>query len=597
MNKYIKILPLTLLLFSTNQWFAEGTWIKKQPWYGDAYDDYQEDTIQHADLHISRNGRTYLIDLLYSRSEDILTTLKEIFEANISSGDMTLSHNSTTNSIIARFAENGDESLIHELCDVLNSLDRQTGQVLIDVLVVELNLSDRDVFDVEYKELFSNVAGTTNSLVNVAVDHGNINLSDPNTNANGFKALITSGAKMKAFINAYQQKGKATVVSSPHIVTANHREAIFKTGEKVPLIESTRPSTNGPINSYKVEEVGLQLKVTPHINRSGDIDLQVYQTIDAITNYDEKNYTARISNREATTNLTLRNGDTMILGGFIQEQKDITQNRIPILGDIPFIGKAFRSTNNSKTKTELMVFITPKIIMNPEDQKAITQNMVNRRSKEHQNLAKKLLEIRKQEISPLEANQEIVLDRRSTDWEYTLDKEIVDNIAWITPKEIDVTDIKFEKKGDAPFGYGYNRSIFPAPVRTYVRPSDGMLFRKKFYLDEDKEYKSFTLKIASDNAAAIYINKKQVDLDIMMKMKDGHEFTYWNREVTIPVNAIKKGKNELVVLLANDKDSTDAYLDIMILGNKEEEKGKKKVEKNKKKEIKEVKDKKKEVKR
>ena len=89
---------------------------------------------------------------------------------------------------------------------------------------------------------------------------------------------------MKAFVNAYQQKGKATVVSSPHVVTANHREAIFKTGEKVPLIESTRPSTNGPINSYKVEEVGLQLKVTPHINRSGDIDMQVYQTIDAITN-------------------------------------------------------------------------------------------------------------------------------------------------------------------------------------------------------------------------------------------------------------------------------------------------------------------------
>lgn len=572
-NKVISIL-LVLSLLYPSFCFAEGENINNQPWMGEAYDDYQAELTQHADMHVTRNGRTYLIDLLFSRSEDVLATLKEVFESDLSDGNMTLSQNATTNTILARFSDKSDESLINELCDVIYSLDRQTGQVLIDVLVVELNLTDRDIFDVEYKELFTNVAGTTNSLVNLAVDHGHVNTSDPSTTATGFKVLVTSGAKMKAFINAYQQKGKATVVSSPHIVTANHREAIFKTGEKVPLIESTRPSTNGPINSYKVEEVGLQLKVTPHINRSGDIDLQVYQTIDAITNYDEKNYTARISNREATTNLSLKNGDTMILGGFIQEQKDISENRVPILGNLPIIGKAFRSTTNTKTKTELMVFITPKIIMNPEDQKAVTQNLISRRSGEHQRLSKKYLEIRKQEMTPLTPNQEIILDRRSKGWEYTLDKKIVDDVTWYCPDELDVSDINFEKKGDAPFGYGYNRSIFPAPVRTYVKPSDGMIFKRDFVLDETKNYESFIIKVASDNAATVYINKKQVDFDVMMKMVDGHEFTYWNREVTVPASSIKKGHNELVVLLANSKDSTDAYLDIMIIGNKADRKRK-----------------------
>ena len=567
-KKIIPFLVSSVLLLPTSS-FAEGEISKNQYWHNEAYNDYQKELTQHADLHVTKNGRTYLIDLLYSRSEDVLATLKEVFDSDLSDGNLTLSQNSVTNSIIARFSENPDESLVSELCEVIYSIDRQTGQVLIDVLVVELNLSDKDIFDVEYKELFSNVAGTTNSLVNVAVDHGHINLSDPNTAATGFKALITSGSKMKAFVNAYQQKGKATVVSSPHVVTANHREAIFKTGEKVPLIESTRPSTNGPINSYKVEEVGLQLKVTPHINRSGDIDMQVYQTIDAITNYDEKNYTARISNREATTNLTLKNGDTMVLGGFIQEQKDTTENRVPILGSLPLIGKAFRSTTTSKTKTELMVFITPKIILNPEDQKATSQNMVSRRSNEHQNLIKKYVAMRKQEMTPLEPNQEIVLDKRSKGWEFTSGKRIVDEIVWVSPDEIDVSDINFEKKGDAPFGYGSSRSIFPAPVRTYVTPSDGMIFRRHFEVDESKNYKSYAIKVASDNAASIYINGKQVDYDVMMKMVAGHEFTYWNREVTIPANSIKKGDNELVILLANDKDSSDAYLDVMIIGNKE----------------------------
>ncbi len=572
-NKIIPFL-ITSVLFLPATSFAEGEITQNQYWHNEAYNDFHEDLTQHADLHVTKNGRTYLIDLLYSRSEDVLTTLKEVFDSDLSGGNLTLSQNSVTNSIIARFSDNLDESLVKELCEVIYSLDRQTGQVLIDVLVVELNLSDKDIFDVEYKELFSNVAGTTNSLVNVAVDHGNINLSDPNTAATGLKALITSGSKMKAFVNAYQQKGKATVVSSPHIVTANHREAIFKTGEKVPLIESTRPSTNGPINSYKVEEVGLQLKVTPHINRSGDIDMQVYQTIDAITNYDEKNYTARISNREATTNLTLRNGDTMVLGGFIQEQKDVSENRVPILGSLPLVGKAFRSTTTNKTKTELMVFITPRIIMNPEEQKATTQSLVARRSNEHQKIINKYIDIRKQEMSPLAPNQEIVLDRRSKNWEFTSGKRIVDEIVWVSPDEIDVSDINFEKKGDAPFGYGYNRSIFPAPVRTYVKPSNGMIFRRNFVVDESKNYKSYIIKVASDNAATVYINGKQVDYDVMMKMVSGHEFTYWNREVNIPASSVKKGNNELVVLLGNDADSSDAYLDIMIIGNKEETKGK-----------------------
>jgi Flp pilus assembly secretin CpaC len=567
-NKYLKTLPIALLLLSPLPSFAEGEKIKEQPWMSESYDDFDEKLTQHAELHITRNGRTYLIDLLYSRSDDVLTTLKEIFESDLSSGNITLSHNSATNSILARFAEDPDQSLIDELCDVIYSVDRKTGQVLIDVLVVELNLNDRDIFDIEYKELFSNVAGTTNSLVNVAVDHGNINSNDPSSTTIGFKALITSGAKMKAFVNAYQQKGKAAVVSSPHIVTANHREAIFKTGEKVPLIESTRPSTNGPINSYKVEDVGLQLKVTPHINRSGDIDLEVFQTIDSITDYDEKNYTARISNREATTNLTLKNGETMVLGGFIEEHNNVNENRVPILSNLPLIGKAFRSTSKSKTKTELMVFITPKIIRTPEEGKASTRKMIARTSNPHKNMVNKYLELRKMELSPLDSNQEIILDRRSKGWEYTLDKKIVDEIVWRIPDNLDVSDLEFEKKGDAPFGFGNSRSIFPAPVRTYLKPSDGVIFKRSIFLAENSDYKSFIIKVASDNAASVYINKKLVDFDTMMKMAEGHEFTYWNREVEIPADCINKGENELVVLLGNDKDSADAYFDIMIIGNK-----------------------------
>ena len=110
---------MALVLLSPLPSFAEGEKIKEQPWMNEAYDDYDEKLTQHADLHITRNGRTYLIDLLYSRSDDVLTTLKEIFESDLSSGNITLSHNSATNSILARFAEEPDQSLVDELCDSL----------------------------------------------------------------------------------------------------------------------------------------------------------------------------------------------------------------------------------------------------------------------------------------------------------------------------------------------------------------------------------------------------------------------------------------------------------------------------------------------
>lgn len=542
----------------------------KEPWMGAEYDDYNEDLVQHYSETRTKNGRTEFFDLIYSRSEDVLNSLKEVFENDISAGTMTFSRNSNTNSIICRFIEDASEDLKEEVADIVRSLDRKTGQILIDVLVVEFTLTDKDLFDAEYKEIFMNIADTTNSLVNVAIDHGNINLNDPNTQTRGFKTFITSGGKMKAFLNAQKTKGNASVISSPHIVTTNHREAIFKTGEKVPIIESTRPSTNGPINSYKVEEVGLELRVTPHINRSKSIDLQVYQAINAIMSYDEKNWTARMTNREATTNLTLQDGQTMVLGGFIEEKKDSSESRVPILSNIPLIGKAFRSKTDNKVKTELMVFITPRILESPEEGMLATRRKVSSiDSRNKRTLIEKLIEKRKEEMLPINPDQEIILDRHSDGWEYAMNTDIIDEIVWRIPKIFDAKNIKFTKKGQAPFGYGKFRSQFPLPVKTYLVPSEGVIFRRNFYVEDPSLFNSYMIKVASNNAAAVYINNKLVDEDPMMKMVEGHEFEYWNREIDkISSHFIHKGENSLVVFLGNDKVAKSAYFDMMLVGNK-----------------------------
>lgn len=531
-----------------------------------AYDDYSPELVQSSNRVSSRSGNCKIIYLMYSRSEDVLNSLKEIFESEISAGKLTLTHNAATNSVIMRL-EDPESDVAKDVHDVIDSLDYRTGQVLIDVLVVELTVTDDDVLNAEWKELFSNPFGHSNSLVNVGIDHGNINLNDPTAGVNGFKTLITSGSKMKAFLNAYQKKGKAAVISSPHIVTANHREAVFKTGEKLPLIESTRPSTDGPINSYTVAEVGLELVVTPHINRAGEIDLEVFQSINAVDSYDPKTWTARMTNREAKTNITLANGETMVLGGFIEEKDDRIERRIPFLSDIPKIGRIFTSVNNSKKKTELMVFITPKILNTKEDAQIATKTQVSRTSQKAKTMS--LINLRRKVESPLSSNQEVILDRRSSGWEYAFNSPLIDDIVWQVPQNLDADKLELSHKGTAPFGFGSSRRLLPAPVKTYLKPSEGVIFKRYFYVEKPEDFKSFGIKVASDNAAAIYINGKLIDEDPMMKMKDGHGFEYWNREKDdIPTRMVRKGRNTLVVLLGSEKDSTGAYMDLMIIGNK-----------------------------
>lgn len=530
-------------------------------------DDYEEDLLQSPRRSISKSKLCRTIYLMYTRAEDVHATLKEVFEADINAGGLSITHNAGTNSIIMRLTD-AENKVADDVSDVINSLDFRTGQVLIDVLVVELSISDDELFSAEWKELVVNPARTANSLLNVGVDHGLINSDDPTAITKGFKAFITSNNKMKMFLNALNTKGKVHVVSSPHIVTANHREATFKIGEKLPLIDSVRPSDAGPITTFNIADVGLELIVTPHINRGGEIDMEVHQTINAVLQdtYDSKQGTARMTTREAKTNLTVSDNETIILGGFIEDKKDRAEHRIPILSNIPWLGKLFTSVKKTSRKTELMVFITPKILNTKEDAEVVTKTMVSRtREKDKIN---SLLEMRKRVESLLKPEQEIIIDRRSHGWHYGIDTKEIDDLVWLIPQKIEIASLTLPLRGSAPFGFGASKRLVPAPVRTYLKASEGAIFMKEFTIEDPEKYRRVGLRMACDNAASVYLNGVLVDEDPMMKMKDGHDFQYWNRERDdIPAGLLHKGANHLVVFLGSEKDAADSYFDMMLIGD------------------------------
>jgi type II secretory pathway component GspD/PulD (secretin) len=172
----------------------------------------------------SKSGNATTWYLMYSRANDVVETVKELFEDEISSGDIKISQNSVTNSIIVK-SKDPENTIVEEILDTVRSLDFRSGQVLIEVLVVELSVSDEDLFDFELLNIVKEPFNIKNTLSTIGIDHGTISESNPLAKSDRLKVFVTTPNRMKMFLNAYKDKEKANVISSPHIVAANHRHS------------------------------------------------------------------------------------------------------------------------------------------------------------------------------------------------------------------------------------------------------------------------------------------------------------------------------------------------------------------------------------
>jgi type II secretory pathway component GspD/PulD (secretin) len=528
-------------------------------------DDYHPDYLISTRYSKSKSGNVTTWYLMYTRSNDIFSTIKELFEDEISAGDIKLGENPVTNSIIIK-AKESNSPIVEEIIDTVKSLDFRSGQVLIEVLVVELTVSDEDLFDFELMNIVKEPFNMKNTLSTIGVDHGTIGEADPLSKSDRLKVFVTTPNRMKLFLNAYKDAKKANVISSPHIVAANHREATFKIGNRVPIIESIRPSDAGPIKSFDIKDVGIELTVTPHINRGNQIDMEVFQTINALQSYDAKEGTANMSIREVKTNVSLADGETLILGGFIEERNTKTENKIPVLADLPLIGKAFKKKQNNKEKIELLIFITPKVLDTIEDGKVALKEKIDKVS--FSDKVQGLVDNLRLKRQKLGANQEYIIERASRDWFYDYDRQDIDDLVWNIPEKIDPAVLNLRRTGHMPFGFGQSKRLKPPRLNTELVPAEGFIMAKEFSVENPGKFSNLRLNVASNNAAVVYINGHLADQDPAMKLKDGHDYEYWNRTVDFPASILNNGINNIVVFLGCDKSKSDAYLDLELIGNR-----------------------------
>jgi general secretion pathway protein D len=198
------------------------------------------------------------------------------------------------------------------------------------------------------------------------------------TNANGQIAVATlqtgqfippgiptgkrlSSAQFQAALYAEIRKGNGRIVSKPRIAAQSGSTAKIITGDALPILTAiTLSGVNGVSQQVQYVNVGVTLQIAPRVSADGFVTSHVYAVVSSVTGFSQGYPT--ISQRQAETSATVRDGDSFVIGGLTQDENITNKGKIPILGDIPILGEAFKNTHNTRSKTELYIIVTPHIV-------------------------------------------------------------------------------------------------------------------------------------------------------------------------------------------------------------------------------------------
>ena len=286
-------------------------------------------------------------------------------------GDALIEFDVETRSIIVI----ADEETNLQITELIKELDKPKSQVLIKVAFVELTHNDNS--DIGIDAIFSGSigGGEGNSLT-----EGNALTAGTAFDLGGSGGLVQLNYDdVSVTMNALAEEGRLEILSRPSILTRNNREALISVGSLVPFMQTGNVNsvTGVAIPQYEYEPIGISLRVTPYITPHGLVELSLFPEISETT--DEKIEVSEglqlpvFATRSAQTVVVTPNGKTVIIGGLMQDNKVETVRKVPLLGDIPILGSLFRHKEMKDTKTELLIFLTPFIVQNPNDLVALTE--------------------------------------------------------------------------------------------------------------------------------------------------------------------------------------------------------------------------------
>ena len=257
---------------------------------------------------------------------------------------------------------------------ILQKLDRIQTQVLIEASIVEVQLVGDLQYGIEW--MFNNNLGGGDTGTGMLDLGGGL---QPTT---GFSYQITNSAvETMAVINALATKSLINVISTPSVMVLDNHTAMINVGNQQPIQDRTTVSDGGVItNSITYKDTGVQLTVTPSVNDGGLVTLEIEQAVTDVGPVDVATGQRSFLARDLSSTVAIRDGDSIVLGGLIQDNETTGKTGVPLLMDIPVLGSLFSTTGESNSRTELLVFITPRVMESEQDLRALNNEMRNRMS-------------------------------------------------------------------------------------------------------------------------------------------------------------------------------------------------------------------------
>jgi general secretion pathway protein D len=331
------------------------------------------------------------------------------YRSNTELGDAMITIDPETRSLVIVT----DEATHREMETVIKTLDKPKPQVLIKVVFVEVTYNKGSDIGVEggYTFNLENPVSATSTPRTTTTKTTSTNSSGSTETTTVLDETLTTAASLgqavgaetlfglasqtsgffvravsddwTATLRAIATKGKVEVLSRPSIMARNNQEAVIVVGSEVPFITNSRVTDQGQtINTITYDNIGIILRVTPFITSEGTVEMIVAPEISNLTDQtvpiSDTVSSPVIAKRSAETVVVTPNGKTVVIGGLMETQRIDSVQKVPLLGDIPLLGMAFRRTIKSDQKKELMIFLTPTIVNNPASIDRVNQEELGR---------------------------------------------------------------------------------------------------------------------------------------------------------------------------------------------------------------------------
>jgi len=280
-----------------------------------------------------------------------------------SAGETTIVADLATNSVVIR-TEPVNFPILQE---TIQELDVRPPQVLLEVQVLEVTLDEATQYGINWF-VFTNEFSTdaTARLGRQAFSDSALSGVDDLV----LRAVRLGDVDVRAVIRALASTSDVRILSTPSVVALNNEEARILVGSQVPFTQSTRTGLDVVVDqSVQYRDVGVQLTVVPTINDDGYVTFRLLQEVSALTtqNVEAALGASVISTREAETSAVVRDAQTVVIGGLIDESEEVVESGVPLLKDIPLLGYFFKSRGTRRVRTELAIFVTPYVIVSDDD--------------------------------------------------------------------------------------------------------------------------------------------------------------------------------------------------------------------------------------